>query len=80
MRDAASAVLVAAVEGMVLTSEEERFFREEAPAGVTLFKRNIPQEDYTKLQKLTADLQATRGSGQPPLVIAIDQEGGRVAE
>jgi beta-N-acetylhexosaminidase len=79
MRDAASAVLVAAVEGMVLTSEEERFFREEAPAGVTLFKRNIPQEDYTKLQKLTADLQATRGNGQPPLVIAIDQEGGRVA-
>ena len=79
MRDAASAVLVAAVEGMVLTSEEERFFREEAPAGVTLFKRNIPQEDYTKLQKLTADLQATRANGQPPLVVAIDQEGGRVA-
>jgi beta-N-acetylhexosaminidase len=79
MRDAASAVLVAAVEGMVLTSEEERFFREEAPAGVTLFKRNIPQDDYKKLSKLTADLQGTKPTGQPPLVIAIDQEGGRVA-
>lgn len=79
MRDAASAVLVAAVEGLVLTPEEETFFREESPAGVTLFKRNIPQDDYGKLSALTAALQATRLPGQPPLVIAIDQEGGRVA-
>lgn len=79
MRDAASAVLVAAVEGLVLTPEEETFFREESPAGVTLFKRNIPQDDYGKLSALTSALQATRLPGQPPLVVAIDQEGGRVA-
>ena len=79
MRDAASAVLVAAVEGLVLTPEEESFFREESPAGVTLFKRNVPSDDYTKLSNLTAALQATKSAGQPPLVIAIDQEGGRVA-
>lgn len=79
MADAASAVLVAAVEGMTLTSEEERFFREESPAGVTLFKRNIPQDDYSRLRELTAVLQSTRSSDLPPLVIAIDQEGGRVS-
>lgn len=79
MADAASSVLVAAVEGMTLTPEEERFFREESPAGVTLFKRNIPQDDYSRLRELTAVLQSTRSSGEAPLVIAIDQEGGRVS-
>lgn len=79
MADAASSVLVAAVEGMTLTPEEERFFREESPAGVTLFKRNIPQDDYSRLRELTRGLQSTRSSGEAPLVIAIDQEGGRVS-
>lgn len=79
MRDAASAVLVAAVEGMDLTPDEERFFKEESPAGVTLFKRNIPQDDHHKLTALTMRLQGTRSSGEPPMIIAIDQEGGRVS-
>lgn len=79
MRDAASAVLVAAVEGMDLTPDEERFFKEESPAGVTLFKRNIPQDDYHKLTALTMRLQSSRSSADPPMIIAIDQEGGRVS-
>jgi beta-N-acetylhexosaminidase len=79
MRDAASAILVAAVEGLVLTPEEDIFFREESPAGLTLFKRNVPQEDYKQLSLLTTALQATKSGGDPPLVIAIDQEGGRVS-
>jgi beta-N-acetylhexosaminidase len=79
MKDAASAVLVAAVEGLDLTSDEERFFVEEAPAGVTLFRRNIPQDDYTKVLSLNQKLQRTRMLGDPPLLIAIDQEGGRVS-
>ena len=79
MRDAASAVLIAAVEGLELTPDEERFFREESPAGVTLFKRNIPQEDFTKVSLLNHALQASRPAGDPSLVIAIDQEGGRVS-
>lgn len=77
--DAASSVVVAAVEGFVLTPDEERFFKQEAPAGVTLFRYNIPQDDYLKVQKLNDALQATRPQGSPPLMIAIDQEGGRVS-
>lgn len=79
MRDAASAVLIAAVEGFELTPDEERFFREESPAGVTLFRRNIPQDNYPQTAILNQALQNTRSSGQPPLLVAIDQEGGRVS-
>lgn len=78
--DAASSVVVAAVEGFALTPAEERFFREEAPAGVTLFRYNIPQnDDYPQVHNLNKALQATRPAGAPPLMIAIDQEGGRVS-
>jgi beta-N-acetylhexosaminidase len=79
MRDSASAVLVAAVEGLDLTPEEERFFREESPAGVTLFRWNIPQDRYHEVAALNQKLQSTRPSGDPRLLIAVDQEGGRVS-
>jgi beta-N-acetylhexosaminidase len=79
MKDAASAVLVAAVEGLELTPDEDRFFREESPAGVTLFRRNIPQQLYRGVAILNQKLQETRPPGDPPLIIAVDQEGGRVA-
>jgi len=79
MRDAASAVVVAAVEGLSLTPEEARFFKDESPAGVTLFRRNIPQENYKDVGKLNQTLQGLRQVGEPPLMIAIDQEGGRVS-
>jgi beta-N-acetylhexosaminidase len=79
MRDASGAVLIAAVEGMELTPDEERFFREESPAGVTLFRRNIPQADYQQVTRLNQSLQNLRTPEAPPLVIAIDQEGGRVS-
>lgn len=79
MRDEASAIVIAAVEGLELTPDEERFFREESPAGVTLFRRNIPQENYAGVLSLNQRLQGLRAPGEPPLVIAIDQEGGRVS-
>ena len=78
MRDPASALIVGAVEGIVLSNEERRFFEREAPSGVTLFKRNIPPS-FTEFRKLIVDIQSTRVHESPPLVIAIDQEGGRVA-
>jgi len=79
MSDAASAVVVAAVEGLELTPEETRFFTKERPAGVTLFRRNIPQDRYEQVLELNRSLQATRAPGDPPLLIAVDQEGGRVS-
>jgi beta-N-acetylhexosaminidase len=71
-------VLVCAVEGTTLTPEERAFYRDVQPAGLTLFTRNVPTP-YGGLRSLVGELQALRASNAPPLVIAIDQEGGRVA-
>lgn len=81
MADAASSVLVGAVEGTQLTEDEKVFFRDEQLAGVTLFRRNIPT-DYANSKELVSlvdELRSFRAAGAPPLVIAIDQEGGRVS-
>jgi len=77
MRDAAASVLVCAVEGTALSDAEKFFFKSVAPSGVTLFARNI-SANYHKTKNLIEDLQSSRPQGEPPLVIAIDQESGRV--
>ena len=76
-RTAAGSILVCAVEGSSLTNEESSFFREIAPSGITIFGRNCSSQPA--LKELVNSLQTTREPGTPPLVIAIDQEGGRVA-
>lgn len=46
--------------------------------GLILFSRNMGPPD--EIRKLCSDVQEyARSSGQPPLIIAIDQEGGQVA-
>lgn len=77
MRDAAASVLVCAVEGTALSNAEKFFYERVAPAGVTLFARNIPAH-YPDTVNLVRALQSLRPAGDPPMVIAIDQEGGRV--
>jgi beta-N-acetylhexosaminidase len=52
-----------------------RIARGEA-AGVILFERNI--ESRAQLRRLTGALQRWRPAGDPPLIVAIDQEGGIV--
>ncbi len=44
--------------------------------GVLLFERNISSP--SQIKALTAALQAARPAGHPPLLIAVDQEGGQV--
>lgn len=78
MTDAASAVVVAAIEGDRLTQDELAFFRDEPVAGVTLFRRNLSPH-FSQIRQLTREIQETRAAGTPPMIIAIDQEGGRVA-
>ena len=77
MRDAAASVLVCAVEGTALTDAEKFFYKKVAPSGVTLFARNI-STNYHETIDLVEELQSLKPEGEPPLVIAIDQEGGRV--
>lgn len=73
----AASVILGGLEGTSLTSEERRAFSRVPLAGFTLFQRNIP-DPYSGLVHLTGDLQALRPRGSPPLILAIDQEGGRV--
>ncbi len=74
--DAASSILVAAIEGVDLTPEERDFFLSEQPAGITLFARNISYP-LEKTKKFLADFQSLSTTGLP-FIVAIDQEGGRV--
>ncbi len=72
----AGAVILAALEGTALTSEEKRVFQSYGPAGFTLFRRNLAPE-YSSIRGLNRELQSL--SLSLPMMIAIDQEGGRVA-
>ena len=75
--DAASAVILAALEGTTLSSEESTFLCSEGLAGFTLFRRNIPTENLAKLKTFITSIQAY-SPDERPFLIAIDQEGGRV--
>lgn len=65
---------IVGVEGLSLTPEETALLRVRAPAGVILFGRNV--RDLAQVQALCAELRAVLPDGA---VIAVDQEGGRVA-
>ncbi|WP_035384264.1 beta-N-acetylhexosaminidase [Ferriphaselus sp. R-1] len=61
------------VVGKVLTAEDEARLRHPLVGGVILFARNY--ESPAQLCELTAAIRAVR---TPPLLIAVDHEGGRV--
>jgi beta-N-acetylhexosaminidase len=79
MADAAAAVLSGAIDGRELCEDELRFLKKESPAGLTLFGRNIDPDNHSLLIQLTEKIQASAQVGVPPMLISIDQEGGRVA-
>lgn len=64
--------------GPDLDKETDELIREGHVGGIILFSRNI--EDPLQLATLCRDLQAAASMVQdPPLFLAVDQEGGRVA-
>ena len=63
------------IEGLVLSSDEQSFFRDNRPTGFILFRRNI--ESRAQLRALTDSLRNLEGHDSVPIL--IDQEGGRVA-
>jgi beta-N-acetylhexosaminidase len=77
--DAAGLVLVGGIEGLEPTKDELSLISDHGMSGVTLFRRNIPQEQHIELLRFTKTLQEARPNGSPNLVIAVDQEGGRVS-
>jgi beta-N-acetylhexosaminidase len=63
------------IAGLTLSPDERAFFRDADPAGYILFGRNIESRD--QVRTLTDELRAIHGRDR--LIVAIDQEGGRVA-
>jgi beta-N-acetylhexosaminidase len=61
------------VEGVALTPADRDLLREPAVGGVILFTRNY--ESPEQIADLVAEIRALR---TPPLLIAVDHEGGRV--
>ena len=61
------------IEGTALTQEDRELLRHPNVGGVILFARNY--ESPEQLRRLTREIHALR---HPELVIAVDQEGGRV--
>ncbi|MEY6431603.1 beta-N-acetylhexosaminidase [Thioalkalicoccus limnaeus] len=65
--------LMVDLEGPELTAEERDLLRDPAVGGVILFSRNFVDPD-----QVTALTEAIHGLREPRLLIAVDQEGGRV--
>ncbi|EIJ43849.1 beta-glucosidase-like glycosyl hydrolase [Beggiatoa alba B18LD] len=61
------------LEGLHLTTEERELLQHPLVGGVILFSRNY--ESLEQVSALTAEIHALR---TPPLLIAVDHEGGRV--
>lgn len=61
------------VAGLELTEQEKKRLQHPLVGGVILFARNY--QNRAQLTQLCADIHAVR---QPPLLIAVDHEGGRV--
>src|SRR3989304_1848416 len=61
------------VAGTTLTADDRARLRHPLTGGVILFSRNF--ESCAQLAQLTAEIHALRN---PPLIIAVDHEGGRV--
>lgn len=61
------------IEGLALTPADRNLLREPAVGGVILFSRNY--ESPGQIADLVASIRAVRS---PPLLLAVDHEGGRV--
>jgi beta-N-acetylhexosaminidase len=70
-------LLMVGIPGPAVDQVARELVREQKVGGIILFARNL--EGPEQVWRLTRDLQQeARGAGSPPLLIAVDQEGGPV--
>ena len=65
--------LMVDVYGLALTPAERVRLRDPLVGAVILFSRNF--QDLAQVRELVAEIRSVRS---PPLLVAVDQEGGRV--
>ena len=68
-------LMMVGLPGPTLDRTTRGFLKSQSIAGVVLFRRNVT--DVASLQALTAELHAIQADR--PILVAIDQEGGRVS-
>lgn len=66
-------MLVIGIAGLELTAQEREWLQHDACAGVILFSRNFASK--TQVEELT---RAIREAAPRPMLLCVDQEGGRV--
>ncbi len=77
-RRLAGSLLVTGFDGPKLSERTERALARGERAGVILFRRNAP--DVASIASIAAAVQAARAPEEiDPLLVAIDEEGGRVS-
>lgn len=75
IRQAAGHLVVCGFDGVELTAELKELLREINPLGLILFARNIQSPE--QVAEFNRELKCHRA--QEPLLLCVDQEGGRVA-
>jgi beta-N-acetylhexosaminidase len=70
-------LFVAGFDGATPTADIRELITEQHLGGVIYFSRNV--ESPSQLRSLSTELQGFVPDGTPPLLVAIDQEGGCVA-
>ncbi|MEE8409250.1 MAG: beta-N-acetylhexosaminidase [Myxococcota bacterium] len=75
VRRAAGRAVMCGFEGTSVGPELKEILREVRPAGVVLFARNV--ESPLQVSELGAEIKSLRADD--PILLAVDQEGGRVA-
>jgi beta-N-acetylhexosaminidase len=75
LRQAIGQMIICGFEGQTLSAELKELLREVQPLGLILFARNIASPE--QVAELNRELKLYRP--QEPLLLSVDQEGGRVA-
>ncbi|NGZ03830.1 MAG: beta-N-acetylhexosaminidase, partial [Nitrospira sp. WS238] len=75
LRDQIGQLFMIGFDGTTVSPDLASFITEYKPGGIILFARNL--ESAAQIVDLTNELQ--RCSPHVPLLISIDQEGGRVS-